>query len=174
MRKFGVFSSTIFISIMVAGLYGIIHDQITYTISNEYFTKYKYLQFGFDPERFGGHRQTVAVIGFLATWWTGLIIGFCLSLISLIFGDHKKMYVAIKNAIIIIFCITASSGFFGFLYGRFYLAKRGVWWVAHNVINTKNYITVGSIHNFSYWGGFIGLLIGIVYLIRLNSIQKRV
>ena len=52
---------------------GSIHDQVTYSISPEYFTKFKYQQFGFDPAWFGGHRQTVAVIGFLATWWMGII-----------------------------------------------------------------------------------------------------
>ena len=73
MRKFGVLTATIFIAIILAGIYGIIHDQITYSISPEYFTKFKYQQFGFDPAWFGGHRQTVAVIGFLATWWMGII-----------------------------------------------------------------------------------------------------
>jgi hypothetical protein len=60
MRKFGVFAATIFFTIIIAGLYGIIHDQITYSISPEYFTKFKYRQFGFEPSWFGGHRQTVA------------------------------------------------------------------------------------------------------------------
>ena len=99
MRKFGILSSTIFISIILAGLYGIIHDQITYTISPEYFTKFKYQQFGFEPAWFGGHRQTVIIIGFLATWWTGIIIGIGLGSTGLIFNDHKKMSRAIKKAI---------------------------------------------------------------------------
>ena len=80
MRKFAVFSATLFISILLAGLYGILHDQVTYTIAPEYFTKFKYGQFGFEPAWFGGHRQTVAAIGFLATWWTGIFIGLGLGL----------------------------------------------------------------------------------------------
>jgi len=173
MRKFGIFSSTIFISIILAGLYGIIHDQITYTISPEYFTKFKYQQFGFEPTWFGGNRQTVVVIGFLVTWWTGIIIGIGLGITSLIFDDHKKMSKAIKKAIRLLFYIAVLFGFIGFLYGKFYLTKTGVdWWLPNNLVDKNSFIIVGSIHNFSYLGGLIGLLVAIVYLIRLNIKMK--
>ena len=78
MRKFGVFTSTIFISTILAGLYGIIHDQVTYSMSTEYFTKFKFIQFGIGqavPYRLG-----VSLVGLFATWWTGLIIGFGLGI----------------------------------------------------------------------------------------------
>ena len=99
MRKFGTFSATIFISIILAGMYGSLHDQVTYSISPEYFTKFKYIQFGFEPQWFGGDRQTVAVIGFLATWWTGIFIGTGIGLIALIFPDHISMRKATRKAI---------------------------------------------------------------------------
>jgi len=170
MRKFGIFSATIFISIILAGFYGIIHDQITFTISREYFTKFKYIQFGFDPSQFGGDRQTVAVIGFLATWWTGIIIGIGLGIPGLIFYDHKKMPKAIKKAIGLISCVVILFGFIGFLYGKLSLIKTGVnWWLPNNLVDKNNFIIVGSIHNFSYLGGLIGLIAGIIYLIWLKN-----
>ena len=30
---------------LLAGLYGVVHDQVTYSISQEYFTRFKFLQF---------------------------------------------------------------------------------------------------------------------------------
>lgn len=173
MRKFAVFSATIFISIVLAGLYGIVHDQITYSISPEYFTKFKYIQFGFDPTWFGGHRQTVAVIGFLATWWTGIFIGLGLGLTALIFKDHKTMTKAIQKAIALTFCFAVATGLFGFFYGRFVLTKTGVdWWLPDNLVDKNAFIIVGSIHNFSYLGGLFGLIAGIYYLVRLNRSMK--
>lgn len=170
MRKFGVFASTIFISAILAGLYGIIHDQVTYSISTEYFTKFKYQQFGFEPAWFGGDRQTVSIIGFLATWWTGIIIGIGLGLTGLIFSEHKKMWHEIKRSIFVTFFIAVLTGFIGFLYGRFYLTKTGVnWWLPDDLADKSSFIVVGSIHNFSYLGGLFGLIIGIVYLIRQNK-----
>ena len=123
MRKFGVFNGTIFISIILAGLFGIIHDQITYTISPEYFSKFKYLQFNIGqavPYRLGA-----IVIGFRATWWTGIFIGLGLSITGLVFPDHITMRKAITKALFIIFFITITVSFIGFLYGKFILTKKG-------------------------------------------------
>lgn len=61
-----------FAGALVAGAYGVIHDQVTFTLSPEYFYKLKFKQFwyanfGFPPRVF------VAEVGFLATWWAGFI-----------------------------------------------------------------------------------------------------
>jgi hypothetical protein len=174
MRKFAVFSTTIFISIVLAGFYGILHDQITYTISPEYFTKFKYIQFGFESAWFGGDRQTVAVIGFLATWWMGIIIGLGLGLTALVFKDHKAMAKAIRKSIVLVVCSAVVAGVLGFFYGRFVLTKTGVdWWLPGNLVDRNAFITVGSIHNFSYLGGLLGLIAGIYYLVRLNKLQSQ-
>ena len=59
---------------LLVGLYGIVHDQVTYSISPEYFTRLKFAQFSYAD--FGlPNRVFVAEIGFLATWWVGLIAG---------------------------------------------------------------------------------------------------
>jgi MFS family permease len=174
MRKFGVLMGAVFIIILIAGLYGIIHDQITYSISPEYFTKFKFEQFGFDPGMFGGQRQTVAVIGFLATWWVGLIIAPVLGLLGLALREHTSMRHSIKKGIIIVFMVTLIFGIIGFFRGKYFLTKTGVnWWLPDNLVNTDNFIIVGSIHNYSYLGGGIGLLIAIIYMIRNILSQER-
>lgn len=173
MRKFGVFTSFIFIAILVAGVYGILHDQITYTISPEYFTKFKYIQFGFEPELFGGHRQTVAVIGFLATWWMGLFISIPLGLSSLIFSTHKIMMKILWKAIILVLLTTAIAGIAGFLYGKLYLAEKAVSWLLPEKLSDSNaFIIVGSMHNFSYAGGVIALISSLVYIFKTKASSK--
>lgn len=52
-----------------------------------------------DPSWFGGNRQTVAIIGFLATWWTGLIAGVVLGPTSLILPNHKTMASTLRRAL---------------------------------------------------------------------------
>jgi hypothetical protein len=174
MRKFGVLTATIFLSIILGGLYGIIHDQITYSISPEYFTKFKYQQFGFEPSWFGGHRQTVAVIGFLATWWMGLFIGIMLGLLGLIFKDHIAMRRSITKAIKIVFITAVVFAIIGFLWGKYHLLTTVVdWWMPEDIIDKNNFIVVGSIHNFSYIGGIAGILIAMTCMIRKNVLIKR-
>lgn len=167
MRKFGVFTATLFIAIIVAGTYGTIHDQVTYSISPEYFTKFKYRQFGFEPAWFGGHRQTVAVIGFLASWWMGLFIGILLGLTGLIFSDHTMMQKFIANGIKIILITSIVFAIIGFFWGKYHLINSGVdWWLPDDLINKNDFIIVGSIHTFSYLGGIVGILLAIIYMIR--------
>lgn len=175
MRKFGVLTTTIFLSILLAGCYGMLHDQVTYSISPEYFTKFKYRQFGFDPVWFGGHRQTVAVIGFLATWWVGLAIGLILGFTALIFRDHRLMRRAITRAIAFVFLTAIVFSFAGFLWGKYRLVQTGVdWWLPSDLRDQDSFIIVGSVHNFSYLGGVAGLLTGVIYLCwKYDAIRKR-
>ncbi len=168
MRKFGVFTATTFIAIVLSGLYGIIHDQVTYSISPEYFTKFKYQQFGLDPDKFGGHRQTVAIIGFLATWWMGIFIGFLLGLTGMIFKNHKIMRKVIINGIKVILVTAVLSAFVGYLWGKFYLVNTdtGWWSLPEGLVDRRHFIIVATVHNFSYLGGVAGILFAIIYMIR--------
>ena len=75
MRKVATLLLTMMLLPFIAGLYGALHDQLSFSISSEYFTRYEYLQFDIEPASFDGDRFTVAVIGFLATWWVGAFIG---------------------------------------------------------------------------------------------------
>lgn len=166
MKKLAVFLIMVLITVIVAGLYGIIHDEITYSISPEYFTKFKYIQFGVKPSEPGGDRQAVAIIGFYATWWVGLIIGIVLSAITLIYPDHISMRKAITKGIQIVFVTAVLFAFFGYLQGKYYLSKTGVdWWLPSTLEHKNDFIIVGAIHNFSYLGGAAGLILAIAYII---------
>jgi hypothetical protein len=173
MRKFGVLTSTIFLSSLIAGVYGILHDQITFTICNEYFTKFKYIQFGIDAQEMGGHRVAVGVIGFLATWWMGAFIGAVLGFVSLFFRDAKTMRVAVQKAAFVVILTALLFAVIGFIYGNFYLADKEVnWWLSEDLVDKKCFIAVGSVHNFSYLGGAVGLLLGLSFLIHKRIINK--
>lgn len=167
-KKIYAFLLTIFLTPLLAGLYGIIHDQFTYTICHEYYTKFKFYQLGLvdmgteailpDP------RIAVAAVGFMATWWTGVFIGIGNALVGLLQKDNKIMLKMILKATLITIIITVLTGIVGLCYGKFYLAKTGVnWWLPNNLIDKEAFIAVGSMHNFSYLGGAIGLFAGMAY-----------
>jgi MFS family permease len=165
MRKFGVFTSFILISAIVAGIYGIIHDQITYTISPEYFTKFKFKQFKVSPAQFGGNRQAVAIIGFLATWWMGILIGLTIGLTSFIFRDHVQMKNMLKKSVKIILFITILAAVIGFVASKLSLITITISWGADELNDRRNFLHVAAIHNSSYIGGIAGVLAGVFYLI---------
>lgn len=166
---------------LIAGIYGMIHDQITYTVSPEYYTKFKFIQFNLANEgnvdKIKFPRLFVAVVGFLATWWFGLLLGFILGIINLIQKDWKIMYKISIKAIFVAVLVAFVVGIIGLLYGNFHLSKLpksefSGWYIPDNLIDFKNFISVGSMHNFSYAGGIIGLLLGIYYSIKSRKFQN--
>ena len=170
MKKIYVFFLIIISAPIIAGIYGILHDEITYTISNEYYTKFKFFQFGLmdlgNEAIFPNPRLEVGLVGILATWWVGIPIGIILGLVGLLHKNGKAMFKITLKSILITLLVALLIGIFGFLYGKFYLVETGVhWWFPENLNNKENFIIVGSIHNFSYLGGLIGLIIAVIYSI---------
>lgn len=152
---------------ILAGIYGVLHDQISYTISPEYFTKFKFEQFGFVEYGFEIERATVAIIGFWSTWWTGLIIGVVNGTVGLIQPNSKIMWKSIYGASILTLGIAIAFGVLGIITGKFIIAQIDANWIIPNdLINRTDYLTVGTMHTFSYVGGLIGLIFGINYQIR--------
>jgi len=83
------------------------------------------------------------------------------------------MFKNICKSIVVTLVIAFFSGLVGLAYGEFYLAKTGVdWYLPDNLVEKGNFIAVGSMHNFSYLGGIIGLVAGIIYQIRLKTKEK--
>ncbi|MDJ1506098.1 hypothetical protein [Xanthocytophaga agilis] len=175
MKKFLTLILIVVIASLIGGLYGILHDQLTYTISPEYYTKFKFYQFGLmdlgTEAIFPSPRIEVSVVGFMATWWMGLLIGLILGLVGLVHKNNKQMFRATMGAISVTILIAFVTGLIGLVYGRLFLADTDInWWIPEeNLVDKKSFIAVGSMHNFSYAGGLIGLLAGIVYSIS----QKR-
>jgi len=164
----------VFLSILIGSLYGIVHDQLSYTISPEYYTKFKFYQFGLIQTPHTNPRQLAIVAGIIATWWMGLLIGVILALVALSFKEWNTMFTVVLKAMMLTMVIAFLTGLSGLAYGYLFLAGQPKenfhhWFIPDNITNLKSFIMVGSMHNFSYAGGLIGLLAGMAYIIR----QKR-
>ncbi len=160
---------------IVAGLYGIVHDQITYSISPEYFTKLKFEQFRYAD--FGlGDRVFASTIGFLATWWVGFIAAWFLARRLL---PHQPRDQALKQICKGVMCIVTfgfAFGFIGYGYGlwRGPNADYSSWtWVFRELKITDNwsFVRVAYIHNAGYLGGLVGLIVALA-VIRPTGIRS--
>ena len=166
MRKFLNFIIIVLASICIAGLYGIVHDQITYTLSNEYYTLFKFEQFGVSQWGISGERTKVGIVGFLATWWVGLFLGIIYGFVSLRFNSKTVVKVTLK-AIVLNIAVTIIFGILGFIYGFLFLKAEDLnWYIPEQTKNIQDFINVGSIHNFGYIGGLSGLFFGIYYQVK--------
>ena len=166
---------------LLGGAYGIVHDQITYTVSEEYYTKFKFIQFGLDawpgstnigsakaPEiQMVRPRLGAAVVGFMATWWVGLLIGVVLGLAGLWHRDGTTMFRVTLKAFVLTTVIALLVGVLGLLYGiQLGANPPPYWYLPNHVVHQTPYVMVGSMHNFSYLGGLVGLVVALIYTIR--------
>jgi hypothetical protein len=167
LKKLGIFVLILIISAGMAAVYGVIHDQITYTISSEYYTKFKFEQFGLDTHRFGGIRNTVAITGIIATWWVGLVIGFVQGTVGLMHRSPGEMFHRIFKALLCTILITFCTGLSGFIFSFF--SDNPDWWFPEDLQDKRAYITVGFIHNYGYVGVLLGLIGGVILQFRLKK-----
>lgn len=164
MRKFGVFVALIVLSTLIAGVYGALHDQVTYTICPEYFTVFKFKQFQFQDWGMQSPRLTTALIGFLATWWVGFGIGIFQALVGLTHRTAGAMFRIVFRAVLITLGTALLFGIIGGLYGWATLDD-SVSCFPFEIADCISFRIVGTIHNFGYAGGEIGGVLGLVYQI---------
>jgi hypothetical protein len=149
---------------LIAGTFGILHDQITFTISPEYFTRMKFDQFRAADFGFP-QRVFVAEIGFLGTWWAGLIAGWFLARIAVPkFASPEKRVV---QAMAIIVMITTFIGIVGYLIGPAIFENRSDWREALDslgVTDITSFNCVAATHLGSYAGAFLGWVAMMVFL----------
>lgn len=168
MRKVKNILGLIFFSALSAGLFGIIHDQISYTVSPEYYTKFKFIQFKI-PDYFHD-RIGAAIVGWNATWWFGLILGIILLVFIRKDLSHEGFLSRAMKTIGLILLLSISIAVLGLLFGFLFLEVSSPnWIIPEEVLAKRNYLAVGSMHTFAYVGGIIGLIVGMRYHKKINK-----
>lgn len=153
---------------IIAAIYGVIHDQISYSFSPEYFTHFKFIQFGI-PWAQESPRLGAALVGALATWWMGILVFLILGLFGFIFPDAKTMCRELLRSFILVIITALATGLAGLLYAYLNVTESNIQyylqWVQPEVSDPVQFVRVGLMHNASYLGGLTGLLAGIAYLL---------
>lgn len=172
-------------SVLIAGLYGVLHNQVTYSISNEYFTHFKFLVFGLPDYYIQPHRLGAAIVGWTSSWWFGLVAGLILG--SLWVWENilalRDRYFAIGIVVITAIVFGALGGIFSYFYyqpQRYYEVFQFTGYTKevrdslNSISNPYAFLRAGVIHNSSYIGGTIGLILGALYLnkARHKSLNK--
>ena len=151
-----------FLGASMAGLYGIVHDQVTFSISQEYFTRLKFTQFQWANIGLPT-RVFVAEIGFLATWWVGLIAGWVLARTSAEAVEPRVMLrLSVRGFALVIGCALAAA-VIAFVYGLMQDVKLEASDLADfaraiGVSDVPSFVRVAYIHNAGYLGSFLGIV----------------
>ena len=163
---------------VLAGLYGVLHDQITYSISPEYFTNLKFDQFHWAdlglPQRI-----FVGEIGFLATWWVGFFAAWFLARITVPALPPEVAFRYALRGFAIVFAFGFAGGVVGYVLGLIRLTNSDYsswddFRLCYDLTDVPSFVRVAYIHNAGYLGGLIGAIIAILYVRRVkNRYQAR-
>lgn len=165
MKKLLLMPVLVLAGIIIAGLYGVLHNQISYTVSPEYFTRFKFAQFSV-PEHMHS-RIGASIVGWRATWWMGAIIGAVIVPVGLIIRGVKNYAMSVCRAFLVVVLTAITVGLTALLVSCFTIHGSTVpdYWYPGGLVDTVAFARVGTMHNFSYLGGLLGMPTGIVYLI---------
>ena len=144
----------VFVGLAAAGIYGAMHNQISYTVSPAYFTKFKFQQFGLTdasvPER-----VRASIVGFLASWWMGFPIGLLIGLVGFIHRGASAMLRVSLKAMLVAVGFTLLFGICGLVYGFAETSTINIgdyqnWSVPSDIANMRNFLCAGYMHNSAY------------------------
>ncbi len=168
----GIMKAVLFPVLMVfacvlAGLYGALHNQISYSVSPGYFHEFKFIQFGIDQAF--QNRLGASIVGLQASWWMGIIIGIPIYLVGLFVRGTKLFIQAYLKAAMIVVGVTLTVGAAALLVSFFSVSPDNLpWWMDNRqVSNPVAFARAGMMHNHSYLGGGIGLFLGLAFTVWL-------
>lgn len=158
---------------LLAGVYGMVHDQITYSISHDYFTQFKFAQFhyadfGWPPRVF------VAEIGFLATWWVGFIGAWFIARLTVPSFPPALAFRCTLRGFAVIFAVALTAFVVAYILGMRHGPDYSAWQpLAPRLSNSemRGFVQVAYIHNAGYLGGLIGLVAAIVYIQKFKKTE---
>jgi hypothetical protein len=147
------------LAVLLAGLYGAIHNQISYTVGPDYFHAFKFIQFGIPPEY--QNRIGAAIVGWFASWWMGLIIGVPIALATLALPTPRAMVRAFLRAVLIVLAVALALGSLS-LALTLPSEVNEIIRIPAGVTDETGFIRAAVMHEVSYGAGLVGLVLGLV------------
>jgi hypothetical protein len=160
---------------LAASIFGVLNDQVTYTIAPEYFTRLKFKQFawadlGLPPRIF------VAQIGVLASWAVGLAGGWFVARAAAWESIREVRWLLVARAFGIVAMVTLASALIGWTLGQSVVATTDLapWHVFRDSLRLRdlpNFVIVAYIHNATYFGAVLGIIAAIILVRRTRRVE---
>jgi hypothetical protein len=169
MRTF-IFVALLILAPVIASFYGFIHDQITFSISEEFFTKFRFLNYDF-PHAWHP-RARAGMIGILNAWKTGIPFGIILTAVGSIHKNTRKLlfYTLYTFALTFVMSLLFSIIAANISVPADVIASKES--LPENILDPIAFQRVVQINNFGYVGGIIGMLLGVGLHMLLHKRDK--
>jgi hypothetical protein len=171
--KFLTFLLLVLIAPIMAGMYGAIHDQITYTIYPEFFTLTRFGIEGISPDIHP--RLGAAISGINNAWKLGIPLGLLLSLVGLIHSGHRKMFFFTLQSFLIALGLAVFAALIAVVLPVTEVSSDIN--MAHfpSISDPLKFSKVVSVNNFARAGAIIGMILGVgwhAYITKKDNISE--
>ncbi|MCK8464217.1 hypothetical protein MUY35_10180 [Aliiroseovarius sp. S1339] len=153
-----LFLGMIAFACVLAGSYGMFHNQISYAVGPDYFYAYKFQQFRIPAAQHGP--IGAAMVGWAASWWMGLVVGVPIAAMSFGIPNLSLATRAFVTSAIIVVVLTLGLGLASLLIPP----PMAFLPIPLNVSDPEAFGQAAMMHDTSYLGGLIGLVVGVIYM----------
>jgi len=153
---------------LIAGVYGMLHNQVSFTVSPEYFTQFKFHQFELIPIKMPA-RDAAAIVGWRASWWMGIPVGFVLIPFGLIIPGMRTYAIGVLKAFTAVVLTTMLVGLFNLAYAYVLYQPGAVGQITrygNEIDDDLAFAWAGAMHNGGYRGGMYGIAAGALVIYR--------
>jgi hypothetical protein len=160
------------IAVLLAGVYGAVHNQLSYSVSPEYFHDFKFLQFRI-PQNLQG-RVGASLVGWCASWWMGVVIGLPVLVMGGFVLKAETYFRHCLTAMGVVIGTTLTIGLLGLLTATLAVDDASLldYWFPEGVEDRIAFARAGVMHDASYLGGILGIGTGMAYLWRMRLNEK--
>lgn len=157
MNRILIFLGLASLGTILSCVYGVLHDQITYTISPEFYHLIRFPKYEIPLE---AGRWGVVRVAIINTWSIGLLVSVVVAFAGLIHSNNPKIIRYTLNAFALAMSVAIFMSLVGYAFGRFNQNQMSK--LADHIIGKENFLIVQTIHNFTYIGSLLGML-GAIY-----------
>lgn len=155
------------IACLLSGAFGAFHNQISYTVSAEYFTKFKFEQFTIAPSQW--NRVGAAIVGWQTSWWMGVVIGMFLIPFGLLIRNTKSYFFWMLRVFGLVLATTLMTGLAALAISCVTITPattEELTFRGNSIDNVSAFFRAGMLHRGSYLGGFVGIFVGMVSILK--------
>lgn len=165
MSRIVIFIGLVVLAGAAAGLFGAAHNQLSYSIGPDYFHVIKFPQFQIENV---SPRLGAAIVGALASWWMGVLVGLPAFLFGLVaVADARAYFAAGIGAIGLVILLATAAAMLGLMAG-----------IALSGTSLLDFIPIpqgadpihiqraGLMHEASYLGGALGAILAFWPMLR--------
>jgi hypothetical protein len=160
MQRLAMSFGMLFVACLMAGAYGAVHNQISYSVSPDYFHVFKFHQFRIPPVL--QNRWGAATVGVEASWWMGILVGIPIILAGRKIPEIKAASRRILFGFVMVIATALAVGL-----GALGLACAIITpdlisglRLPEQVSDRVAFARAGVMHDAGYLGGFLGIVTG--------------